>query len=213
MKRISAFILAILLLTLGLAGLVWSGPALAAGGEDSRGLSVWSGGSATIWTDRSTYRIGDDVRIQFKSSQTGYAVVYDYSADGSSQVVWPKDGSPGLILAGRTYSLPQGNDKIAASEPLGTDTLVLVVSPARATFTGYFSLGWYVDGAESRGLAVGGGGHGLPDGSFSAQCSFDVLPETHSSGASVQVQTSGLGSALLFGGLLLLLAGAAVLIP
>lgn len=213
MMRRFVSILTVLLVILGLGNVAWSALAWAGDGENSKGLSVSYVGSASIWTDRSSYHIGDDVRIKFRSSETGYAVIYDYSEDGRSQVVWPSNGSPQLVQAGRTYSLPQGRDRITASEPAGTDTLVLVVSPARTTFTGHIDLSFYVGGPESRGVSVGGGGHDVTDGSFSAQCSFEVVRRTLAPSGSVQVQTSGVGAALMLGGLLLLLAGAVALAP
>lgn len=87
--------------------------------------------NASIWTDRNEYKVGDPVRIYFKSDEDGYAIIYDYTSDGGSQVVWPRNGQPQKIRGGSVYSIPDGNYSLTASEPTGPERLILVIARNR----------------------------------------------------------------------------------
>lgn len=179
MKKFSLVSL-VLLLVMGLSSIALAAPVSVG---QTRGLAVDPYGApaaqASIWTDKANYRVGESVEIGFSSSVAGYAAIYDYPATGPSQMVWPRSGGPAPIEAGRTYSVPDGQYSITASEPLGTDTLVLVVSQIRADLTMTINLSTFF-GLGSRGLTMGdvqgtANSHMSPNGeSIYAQCSFGV---------------------------------------
>lgn len=184
MKRLNAILLT-LILTLGLAGAVYAGGDKGKGRDSSsKGLAVNVVGDASIWTDKSEYRVGDSVRVGFRSSVDGYAAIYDYSPDGTSQMIWPRTGSPSYVEAGRSYSLPDGKYNFMAADPVGTETFVLVVSKAKTGLTLNLNLSFIFGGNDSRrrGLTTDGQGNLVATtdgdgGSFSTQCTFNVIPK------------------------------------
>lgn len=177
MKRLGLFLM-MLVMVLGCIA-----PAFA-DGPSTKGLSVTPLGEARIWTDRVDYKIGDPVRVSFKATIDGFAAIYDYPSDGTSKMIWPRNGQPALIKAGRTYSIPDGNWNITASEPAGTDTLVLVVSKARTNFTINLNLNWVFGGGNGgrKGLGTSDNSSSVvinpsPDSeTMTAYWSFTVLP-------------------------------------
>jgi hypothetical protein len=135
---------------------------------------------AAIWTDRSAYRVGDRVRISFQSPVGGYAAIYDYSPGGASKMIWPRNGQATGIVPNHTYNLPDGHYDFTAVEPLGTESLVLVVSQARSALTVNFNVHLLLGpnvraNVSARGLTTDPGG-AVSEVVTNAQTSFQVLP-------------------------------------
>lgn len=178
MKKLRALALSIVL-ALGVSVGVRAAGEYDNQGVSSKGLVVTTAGEASIWTDRAEYKVGEPVKIGFRSSVDGYATIYDISPTGESQPLWPSGGGSSLIRAGKAYSLPERGQTIAAAEPLGQESLVLVVSPNKPTFnlnlSFNFDSSFDTSGQAQRGLVVTDNGRQLPSNSFSAQCSFRVV--------------------------------------
>lgn len=189
MKKI-LIVLQCLLIVLGISAF-----ALASASEKGIVVNPNPNFGASIWTDRSEYEIGDPVRIKFRSDVDGYAIIYDYSPDGRSQVIWPRSGAPEKIRGGRTYTIPDGGYEITASEPTGRERLVLVVSRDRAHLSFEYELGRpFWEGARAKLEVVS------PREWTSASCSFNVVtdshPEVHFSGQTHFSFGMGLFSAI-----------------
>ena len=86
-------------------------PALAAGSSavapaaDEHDLRV------RVWAenDRDYFRAGDRVRLQFRTSESGYAAVVHLDTDGEVEILYPRSPhDDGYVRGDRTYTLPYG---------------------------------------------------------------------------------------------------------
>ena len=50
--------------------------------------------AASIWTDRSSYTIGENVTIFFNVSQPAYVYIYDIQPDGIVRLIFPNVVDP-----------------------------------------------------------------------------------------------------------------------
>jgi hypothetical protein len=85
--------------------------------------------SATIWTDRSTYVIGETVTIYFTVSQASYVYIYDVQPDGIVRLIFPNAYSQGNYVSAGTHTLPDGLYRFTVAPPTGTEQLQIIASP------------------------------------------------------------------------------------
>jgi len=85
--------------------------------------------SVNIWTDQSTYTIGDQVTIFFSVSQASFIYIYDIQPDGIVRLIFPNAYSQGNFVSAGSHSLPDGLYKFTVAPPIGTEHLQIFASP------------------------------------------------------------------------------------
>jgi len=94
--------------------------------------------SASIWTDKSSYVIGENVTIYFNVSQSAYVYIYDIQPDGVVRLIFPSAYSQNNFVSAGTHSLPDGLYKFTVAPPTGTEQLQIVASPISLGLTPSF---------------------------------------------------------------------------
>lgn len=90
-----------------------------------------STGTISLRTDKSEYRIGDPMNINFTVSEPMYVRIVVINSEGKIDTVFPNIYQPdNYCLPGKTYSIPSPNADftIDATGPAGTDKLRAVAS-------------------------------------------------------------------------------------
>jgi len=84
--------------------------------------------SVSVWTDKSTYRVGEAVVVTFTVSQPAYVYLYDIQPDGIVRLVFPNAYSQGSYVSAGTHTLPDGAYQFLVSPPLGVEQLQIFAS-------------------------------------------------------------------------------------
>lgn len=84
---------------------------------------------ASIWTDKETYRSGDDARIFFRIPRAAYVYILNIDVQGKINLVFPNssDRNPFFNRSGN-YSLPRGNYAFPVMGPAGREHLILIAA-------------------------------------------------------------------------------------
>jgi len=120
-------------LTLLLIGLVGTSAVMAAQGASrplgivpipiSRPLMV------SVWTDKSTYAVGETVRVYFNVNQPAYIYLYDIQPDGVVRRVFPNIYSQSNFVCGGTHVLPdRPSYHYRVTHPTGVEKLQILAS-------------------------------------------------------------------------------------
>jgi len=120
-------------LTLLLIGLVGTSAVMAAQGPPrplgivptliSRPLMV------NVWTDKSTYAVGETVRVYFNVNQPAYIYLYDIQPDGVVRRVFPNIYSQSNFVSGGTHVLPdRPSYHYRVTHPTGVEKLQILAS-------------------------------------------------------------------------------------
>jgi hypothetical protein len=115
-----------LIAILVVAGVV---PGLAQSGVSPLGLvpSPVPGLSASIWTERSQYTVGETARVHFFISQAAFVYIFNIESTGRVRLIFPNPYSPNPYRPAGTHVLPdQPTYQFRVAPPTGTDTLQLV---------------------------------------------------------------------------------------
>jgi serine/threonine-protein kinase len=81
----------------------------------------------SVWTDKPTFRVGEKLRLYYRSTRDGYLFLFHRSADGSTQQIFPlHSNDDNFISAQLTYTLPDAshNFNYVASPPTGKDHIL-----------------------------------------------------------------------------------------
>jgi serine/threonine protein kinase len=81
----------------------------------------------SVWTDKPTYRVGEAMRLYYRSSRDGYLFLFHQGADGSTQQIFPLSSSDdNYITAQLTYTLPDPshNFSYVAFAPVGEERIL-----------------------------------------------------------------------------------------
>jgi hypothetical protein len=92
--------------------------ASAAGAKDSPTLK--------LWTDKSSYRVGDAITVHFQTSQDGYLTLVNVGSSGKITILFPNRFSGGQeVKAGKVYRIPAPEDsyELALAGPPGTELI------------------------------------------------------------------------------------------
>ncbi|WP_052507078.1 serine/threonine-protein kinase [Desulfonatronovibrio magnus] len=87
--------------------------------------------SFSVWTDKSSYRIGEPISFFFESTEPGYLTILTLTTKGEVIQVFPNYfSSSQFIQPGRRYSVPneQMGFDLQVTGPAGTDKLVALIS-------------------------------------------------------------------------------------
>ncbi len=85
--------------------------------------------TVNIWTDKSSYMIGETLTIFFSVSQAAFIYIYDIQPDGIVRLVFPNAYSRRNFVSTGTHSLPDGRYKFTVAPPTGTEHLQIFASP------------------------------------------------------------------------------------
>lgn len=91
--------------------------------------------SASIWTEKSQYTVGETARIHFYISQAAYVYIFDIEPTGNVRLIFPNPYSPNAYRPAGTHVLPdQSTYQFRVAPPTGTETLQLVASTRPLSF-------------------------------------------------------------------------------
>ncbi|GAB4310506.1 MAG: hypothetical protein Kow0097_12100 [Candidatus Bipolaricaulota bacterium] len=83
--------------------------------------------SASIWTEKPQYTIGETARIYFSIPQAAYVYIFDIEPTGRVRLIFPNFWSPNAYRQAGTHVLPdQPSYQLRVAAPTGTETLQLV---------------------------------------------------------------------------------------
>lgn len=85
--------------------------------------------SVSIWTDKPSYMIGENVIITFNVTQPAYVYIYDIQPDGIVRLIFPNAYSQNNFVAAGTHTLPDGLYKFTVAPPTGIEHLQIFASP------------------------------------------------------------------------------------
>ncbi|HNZ08995.1 MAG TPA: DUF4384 domain-containing protein [Bacillota bacterium] len=88
---------------------------------------------SSIWTDKSSYSIGDRISIGFRVNKDSYAYVFSIDASGIVRMIFPNIySSNNKLKANQAYYLPDNSKyNLTVGGPAGTDQLVLISTPSK----------------------------------------------------------------------------------
>lgn len=84
--------------------------------------------SLSIWTDKTTYSIGENATIYFNVSQPAFIYIYDIQPDGIVRLIFPNAYSQGNYVGAGTHTLPDGMYRFTVAPPTGTEQLQAIAS-------------------------------------------------------------------------------------
>jgi hypothetical protein len=84
--------------------------------------------SVSLWTDKSTYMLGEAVRVTYTVSQPAYIYLYDIQPHGVVLIVFPNAYSQANFVSAGTHTLPDGAYQFLVSPPLGVEQLQIFAS-------------------------------------------------------------------------------------
>ena len=85
--------------------------------------------TVNIWTDKSSYMVGETLTIFFSVSQAAFIYIYDIQPDGIVRLIFPNAYSRGNFVSAGSHSLPDGLYKFTVTPPTGTEHLQIFASP------------------------------------------------------------------------------------
>ena len=84
--------------------------------------------TVNVWTDKSTYMIGETAQIYFTVNQQAYIYLYDLQPDGIVRLVFPNAYSQNNFVAAGTHVLPDANYQFVIAPPTGLEQLQIFAS-------------------------------------------------------------------------------------
>ena len=85
--------------------------------------------TVNLWTDKSTYMVGETLTIFFSVSQAAFIYIYDIQPDGIVRLIFPNAYSQGNLVSAGTHTLPDGLYKFTVAPPTGLEQLQIFASP------------------------------------------------------------------------------------
>lgn len=96
--------------------------------------------TVNVWTDKSTYAVGETVRVYFNVNQPAYIYLYDIQPDGVVRLVFPNIYSQSNFVSGGTHVLPdRPSYQYRVTHPTGVEKLQILasLSPLAVTTSTY----------------------------------------------------------------------------
>lgn len=109
-------------------------PFLATGNKFSRKVQQLANRqdfSVQLWTDRTTYRVGEPIHFYFRAERDCYINLVDINSEGEISLLFPnRFDSNNSVRGGKTYCIPGNNYGFAleAMPPTGTDRIYAIAS-------------------------------------------------------------------------------------
>jgi len=84
-----------------------------------------------IWTDRSWYSIGSELRISVRVNEQAYLYVLNYDTQGQTRLVFPNYYSQNNLIRPGSYQLPDEPYRFRVTGPPGTEYLLVIASTTK----------------------------------------------------------------------------------
>ncbi len=84
-----------------------------------------------LWTDRTTYRVGEPIHFYFRAERDCYLNLVDINSEGEISLLFPnRFDSNNSVQGGKTYRIPGDNYGfgLEAMPPTGTDRIYAIAS-------------------------------------------------------------------------------------
>ncbi len=91
--------------------------------------------SASVWTNKTSYVVGETATIYFTVSQAAYIYIYDIQPDGVVRLIFPNAYSQGNYASAGTHTLPDGAYQFTIAPPTGMEQLQIIASPVNLGLT------------------------------------------------------------------------------
>ncbi len=92
--------------------------------------------TVNMWTDKSTYVVGETMRVYFDVNQPAYVYLYDIQPDGVVRLVFPNAYSQSNFVSAGTHVLPdRPSYHFRVTEPTGVEKLQIFASLAPLSLT------------------------------------------------------------------------------
>lgn len=91
--------------------------------------------TASIWTDKATYVVGEAATIYFSVSQAAFIYIYDIQPDGIVRLIYPNAYAQANYMSAGTHTLPDGSYRFTIAPPAGVEQLQIVASPVNLGLT------------------------------------------------------------------------------
>jgi PKD repeat protein len=89
----------------------------------------------SIWTDRTSYYSGDQVRISFTLPRTAYVYILNVDVQGVIRLIFPNTYDTNAWMNSGTYTLPRNNKYVyPVSGANGTEYLMIIASSDRISY-------------------------------------------------------------------------------
>ena len=111
-----------------------------------------------IWTNKSTYRVGEEIRFSFRSDRDCYLTLIDYEPNGKVKILFPnRYYQNNFIKAGKTYTIPgrEYGFKLTIEPPIGIEKIkAIATTKPLSLFDLDFSKGFFppVERTNTRGM-------------------------------------------------------------
>ncbi len=111
-----------------------------------------------IWTNKESYRVGEEIRFYFRSDRNCYLTLVDYEPTGKVKILFPnRYYQNNFIKAGKTYTIPGGEYgfKLTIEPPTGTERIKAVATTKPLSlFDLDFAKGFFppVERSNTRGM-------------------------------------------------------------
>jgi hypothetical protein len=88
-----------------------------------------------VWTDKSTYFAGEDIRIYFYVNKDSYVYIFDTDTNGTTRQIFPNYyDTDNFVRGGHTYSIPDYNYHLEVTGPTGREYLRAIAIGERYPF-------------------------------------------------------------------------------
>jgi hypothetical protein len=84
--------------------------------------------SVNVWTDKSTYMVGETLRVFFTVNQQAYVYLYDRQPDGIVRRIFPNPYSQNNFVSAGTHALPDGAYQFTVTPPTGLEQVQIIAS-------------------------------------------------------------------------------------
>jgi hypothetical protein len=84
--------------------------------------------TVNVWTNKSTYMVGETAQIYFTVNQPAYIYLYDLQPDGVVRLVFPNAYSQNNYVGAGTHVLPDANYQFVITPPTGLEQLQIFAS-------------------------------------------------------------------------------------
>ena len=85
--------------------------------------------TVNVWTDKSTYTVGETMRVFFDVNQPAYIYLYDIQPDGVVRLVFPNAYSQNNYVSAGNHVLPDSPSyHFTVHEPAGVEKLQIIAS-------------------------------------------------------------------------------------
>ena len=92
--------------------------------------------TVNVWTDRSSYAVGETLRAYYSVSQPAYIYLYDIQSDGIVRLVFPNAYSQSNFVSAGTHVLPdRPSYQYTVTYPTGMEKLQIFASPTPLALT------------------------------------------------------------------------------